>query len=235
MVPKPSDKRTLQQTITHRIRKKILSGHLTANSHLNEANVAEMLGVSRSPVREAIKTLESEGLLKTLSTGRTIVIGFTPKDLADLYELRFDLEWKSMQALHKRGILTVEQWIEIEKVLQLMEQCTDYHGSYIYLDTMFHRKVVEAASNRPLFRIWSTMIQTITALQEITNEQIDQPGMNELTQMHRDIFQSIRGGEAKTTKALLHKHIQAGVDIVTRVLEESIARNIETDWLVDFR
>lgn len=229
MIPNPVIKQNLQQKITHRIRKKILSGRLKEGSHFNEANIAEMLKVSRSPVREAIKTLESEGLLQTLPTGRTIVTGFTPRDLADLYGLRFDLEWKAIHALHKKSVLTIQQSVEIEKLLQLMEQCDDYHGRYIHLDTLFHRKLVEAAGNRPLIRIWSTMIQTILALQEITNDKITQISMDELSLMHRSIFQSIKAGTPQVTKSLLKEHIQIGVDIVTKVLEENIAKNMELD------
>jgi hypothetical protein len=49
--------------------------------------------------------------------------------------------------------------------------------------------------------------------------------------MHRNIFESIKGGTTRNTKALLEKHIQTGIDIVTEVLEENIAKNIEIDWL----
>ncbi|SFS68800.1 GntR family transcriptional regulator [Paenibacillus sp. BC26] len=231
MNPPGAVKQNLQQKVTQQIRKAILSGKLRADAHFGEAQIADMLGVSRSPVREAIKTLEGEGLLETLATGRTIVTGFTPADLSNLYELRFDLEWKAIQSLHKKGAFSFQHAAECEKLLQYMESCTDYHGSYIQLDTLFHRKLVEASGNRPLIRIWTTMIQTILTLQEITNEQIDQAQMNELTKVHRAIYQSIKDGTPRLTKTLLLKHIEQGVDIVTGILEANLLKHIDFDGI----
>jgi DNA-binding GntR family transcriptional regulator len=228
---KSMEKMNTPQKVAHIIRKQILSGRLKADSHFNEANMAEMLGVSRSPVREAIKLLESEGLLETLRTGRTIVVGFTPTDLVNLYELRFDLEWKAIQPLHKKQFLSIQQMMEIEKLVQAMESCSDDKYAYRNLDVMYHRKLIEASNNRPLIRIWKTMIQTITALQEITNEKIQLDLLSEMNHIHRSILESIKEGNTKETKAFLQTHIQSGVKIVTQVLEENIARNIEIDWL----
>lgn len=224
----PAVKMTLSEKASHMIRKRILSGQWKAGTHFNEAAVAELLGVSRSPLRDAIKTLESEGLLETLATGRTMIIGFTPEDLVNLYELRLLLEWKAIQPLHKKGAFAFDRMVEVEKVLQRMETIPASREEYLYLDTLFHRTLVEASGNRPLLRMWSTMIQTIMALQEITNERIGQH-VEAITRVHRDIFESVKRGNVKETKGLLEKHIHDGIEITSAVLEENIRNNLMND------
>jgi DNA-binding GntR family transcriptional regulator len=217
-------KKNLPEKVSRYIRKQILSGYLTAGTHLNEGAIAEEIGVSRSPVREAIKILENEGIIETLPTGRTIVLGFTLMDLKNLYELRFDLEWKAIQPLHEKGMLSFVQIGEMERILNRMKREETSIEEFELLDTLFHRKLVEASKNRPLIRTWKTLIQTILTLQEITNEHKDKQFLVNLGGNHREIFDSIKQGDNENTRQLLSKHCQDGLDIVSRVLEENITR-----------
>src|SRR4051794_28051850 len=79
----------LVDEVVSRLRDNIIDGTIPAGSRLPQVALAEQLGVSRTPLREALRVLESEGLLRTADNNRTVeVVQVTPDDLRDMYELR---------------------------------------------------------------------------------------------------------------------------------------------------
>ena len=87
-----SDKYSLRGRVFHKIREDILNGKYKQNEELREATIGAELGVSRTPVREAFRQLELEGLLKMIPNKGTYVTGITRKDVHDIYMIRSLLE-----------------------------------------------------------------------------------------------------------------------------------------------
>ena len=86
------DNHSLGARVFHIIRENILSGKYTANEELKEKSIGEELGVSRTPVREALRQLELEGLVSIIPNKGAYVVGITKKDIRDIYEIRERLE-----------------------------------------------------------------------------------------------------------------------------------------------
>ena len=105
-----------------------MSGELASGVHFNEVEFAERCGVSRSPIREAIRMLEHEGLLHTEASGRTKVSAWTSTDLHDLYDLRYDLEWKAAQTWLQQS-WPVERSVDLLQVIADMEASTTASAS----------------------------------------------------------------------------------------------------------
>ena len=90
-----SDKYSLRGRVFHKIREDILNGKYKQNEELREATIGAELGVSRTPVREAFRQLELEGLLKMIPNKGTYVTGITRKDVHDIYMIRSCLLYTS--------------------------------------------------------------------------------------------------------------------------------------------
>src|SRR5699024_986033 len=93
-------RKLIWQQVLEDLRKKIILDEIKGGEHLKEAELSNQLGVSRGPIREAIVQLEKEGLVQTLKNGRTKVIGFTIKDVDDLYYSRIIIETAAIEQLN---------------------------------------------------------------------------------------------------------------------------------------
>ena len=86
------NKHSLTGSVFNRLREDILNGKYKENDELKEMAIAKELNVSRTPVREAIRQLEFEGLVESIPNKATYVIGISLKDVRDIYEMRASLE-----------------------------------------------------------------------------------------------------------------------------------------------
>ena len=95
----------LSNTLFVQIQKDILSGKLPANSKLTEQAVCRQYDVSRTPVREAFRQLESDGLIENIPNRGAYVIGLSSRDISDLFDLRRTFEVKAAREYRIHGIL----------------------------------------------------------------------------------------------------------------------------------
>lgn len=85
------DNHSLGQRVFHRIREDILAGKYKKNEELKEKTIGEELGVSRTPVREALRQLELEGLVTIIPNKGAYVVGLSVEDIQDIYEIRSEI------------------------------------------------------------------------------------------------------------------------------------------------
>ena len=131
----------------------ILNGKYQANEELKEKNIGDDLGVSRTPVREALRQLELEGLVHIIPNKGAFVEGVTLQDVKDIYEIRTLLEGLCARWAAER--ITQEQLEELEEIVFL----SDFHYSkenwdqILELDNRFHEMVYEACASKELTRV----------------------------------------------------------------------------------
>ena len=139
------DKYSLRGKVYDRIREDILNGVYKEHEELKEATLGEKMGVSRTPVREALRQLELEGLVEIIPNKGARVTGITKKDIEDIYQIRYLLE--GLSARWATEHVTEEQLEKMEETLYL----TEFHakkGNFdqVYeLDSLFHELMYEAA------------------------------------------------------------------------------------------
>ena len=137
------------QTVS-RLRKEILEGEISPGKLLAESAVAQRLGVSRVPVREALFALEREGLVEFSATGRAYVKDLSPHDFEELYVLRLALEPVAARlaaaALRKDASRLEANIKATSKALTLLE--------VTHLDLDFHEIILEASGNARLLKLW---------------------------------------------------------------------------------
>jgi DNA-binding GntR family transcriptional regulator len=149
--------RNLSDEVFGILRAGIMSQDLASGTRLFEVDVAERLGVSRAPVREALRRLEQEGLVSSFPRRGAIVVGLPENEIRAVYELRADIEAKAFAELAPR--ITPEQAAELAGILAGMERARVARDveAVIAADTGFHSRVIEMAGYVLLRRLWSNI------------------------------------------------------------------------------
>ena len=145
-----SDKYSLRGRVFNKLREDILAGKYQENEELREVVIGEELGVSRTPVREAFRQLELEGLIRIVPNKGAYVTGITAKDVRDIYMIRSRLE--GLAARWATENISEEQLDELEETLCLAE----FHASknrmeqMAQMDSRFHEIIYEACDSKML-------------------------------------------------------------------------------------
>lgn len=145
--------RTRTDETAQRLRDDIIQGITPPGTLLAEASVAKRLGVSRVPVREALFTLEREGLVKFSPTGRAFVREMGPQDFEELFLLRLALEPLSARVASpqiKKDSRALEQNIAATAKAKSLQDVTR-------LDLDFHELILEASGQPRLCRLWRSL------------------------------------------------------------------------------
>lgn len=200
-----SDKYSLRGRVFHKIRDDILNGKYKQGEELREATIGEELGVSRTPVREAFRQLELEGLLKMIPNKGTYVTGITQKDVRDIYMIRSLLE--GLCARWATENITPGQMRELEENVDLSE-FHEYKGRYnqmAQLDNRFHEILYESCDSKMLEHLLRDFHQYVYRIRKLTlsSEKRGKASNHE----HRDIMEAIRAGNGDKAEKLAHLHI----------------------------
>jgi DNA-binding GntR family transcriptional regulator len=135
----------------------IIENTLAAGSRLTEAAIAEQIGVSNTPVREAISRLEREGLVHFLPRRGAVVVSITAEDIREVLEVREVLEAHAIvRALQRRTPELDRRLSELVEQAEALVAASDQHG-YSRLDMEFHRLLVQASGNGRLLRVFENM------------------------------------------------------------------------------
>ena len=149
---------SLRGRVFQKIRDGILKGEYKENEELRESTIGKKLGVSRTPVREALRQLELEGLVKIVPNKGAYVTGITGKDVKDIYLVRSLLE--GLCARWATEHITEEQIEKLEEIVLLSEfhankNQKEKSGQVVELDGKFHEVLYEASNSRILEHVLS--------------------------------------------------------------------------------
>ena len=199
------DKYSLRGQVFQEIREDILKGKFKENEELREATLGKELGVSRTPVREALRQLELEGLVHIIPNKGAYVTGITEKDVHDIYMTRSMLE--GLCARWAAEHISEEQIQEMEEVLLLTEYHLDRGNAeqLAELDGKFHEVLYDASQSRILRHILSdfhTYVQ-VARKRSVKKEDRAKKSLEE----HREILNALRTGDADRAEELAHIHI----------------------------
>ena len=203
----PLDVLNLRDHITQRVRGAILDGTYKPGERLVETAIADQLGVSRAPVREALSALEREGLVVSVPRRGYSVIDFTDKDIDEVYTLRLLLEIGALRRAVER--FTEQDLAEMQRVVDELDEAarqkTDSE-KIVALDLAFHDLICRAADHSRLYSAWNSMRLQTQLLISLTSrtyyDNPEQPG-----KLHRRILGAIRDKHLKRAEATLTDHI----------------------------
>jgi DNA-binding GntR family transcriptional regulator len=205
------------------LRGKILSGELAPGTALSEASIARELGNSRGPLREAIRRLTAEGFLQHAPAGGTIVVDFSRRDVAELYELREALEVYAAGRAAEHGLRPSELeaiHAPVKEILLLrdeMETSGEPHlkaegmRRLIRIDLQFHTMLVRVAANS---RVLKAVADTRVLLNifGIPRKGHDAAQLTQIHGYHSEILAAIARKDPKEAMRLLGEHIRVSRD-----------------------
>ena len=198
----------------------ITTGALVPGQRLIEARLAERMGVSRAPLREAMQKLAAEGLLENLPRRGVVVAVLRREDAAEIYGLRTALEcWAAREACR---VATETDLGSLVAVVHEME--TSSNDSDVELlsgeDVTFHRRICEMAANRRLLRAWTGNLNHIRLLsrQVIGTLYAD---LHQVPQRHERIMEALNDRQPDAAERLVREHIES---VAARVLEAMTKR-----------
>ena len=207
------------------LRDMILGGVLPPGARLNEVELSTALGISRAPLREAIRHLASQGLLTTVIHKGAFVRDYTPDDLRDIYEVRIALE------SHAAGLLAVRRTpsdlAELELMLDEAARTIERSATPAYPDTLdFHRGIIRLVANRHLLDVATAVDQNLQ-LARMRSGHLPERAQVALKE-HRQILASLRAGDAKAAADLMTRHLQSSLANVLRLSDGTIAATPKT-------
>ena len=196
---------SLTAKVFQQIKNSILQGTYKAGDSLVETKLAQELGVSRTPVREAIRLLEYEGLVVNTPNKGTVVQGITVQDIKDIYTIRTLIEGLAARwAVQK---ITAEEFMQLEETLELMEFYTSKNDldRVAKLDTKFHEIVYRAAKSKPL---WQILMNFHDLAQKARTSSITTSGRIERTlEEHRKIVKAFKDKDAEAAESAMTDHV----------------------------
>lgn len=199
------EQHSLRAQVFHYIREDILNGRYKSGEALVETKLAQELGVSRTPVREAIRQLELEGLVTSIPNRGVFVTGVSKQDVEDIYTIRSMVEGLAVRWAAER--IDDDQLKELEEIVELMEYYTrkeDYE-EIAKLDTRFHDLIYESCKSKVLKHILSSYIHYVQRAR-LFSLKVPKRAQRALKE-HRAIFQAILEKDPKKAEELMIEHI----------------------------
>ncbi|MFD0681325.1 GntR family transcriptional regulator [Paenibacillus sp. GCM10027630] len=199
---------SLGEKVSCELRLRIINGTLEHGAILTENQLAEEFGTSRSPIRDALKALSNEGLIRMERMG-AIVIGLKPKDMEELNDVRFLLEGFALQILSDAyDELKVK---ELHHIIDKMELAASHDDpvQFAYYDLLFHETIILRAQHTRILHLWNsiryvvlTVLLVATGRRFSKNKQEIEPLINR----HKRIVDALVSRDSSHIKKIVQEH-----------------------------
>lgn len=142
--------------VAYELRMRIISGLIESGTILSENKLAADFEVSRSPIREALRTLASENIIRLEKMG-AVVIGLSEKEIEEIYDVRLLIETFVFERLIKMD--TTNLALELSKTLEMMKVAIKYNDAdeFSYQDVMFHEAIIRSIGHSYITMIWNNL------------------------------------------------------------------------------
>jgi DNA-binding GntR family transcriptional regulator len=203
----PARRRGASGTAFDWLRNEILSGRMRPGQALSENEIAQRLGVSRTPVREAIIRLESEGLLTVRPQVGTSVAPIDVEAVADVQFLREAIECRTV-ALAARSVTPADaKELRANLKAQARIAARGDHAAFVPLDDRMHQKLV-AMAGRP--RVWRAVEDAKAQLDRVRFLSLEDPAwLATIHHQHEQIVERVLAGDAEGAQAAMSRHLRA--------------------------
>ena len=191
------------------LRKMILTGELVPGERLREVVLCTQLGVSRTPVREAFRTLAAEGLVKLLPNRSVVVAELDDSEMVHLYDVFGALEGLAGELACKR--ISEDQ---IADIASLHHEMVGLHqqgqrAKYLEVNHAIHRRIVEAAGNPVLIQTWEMLLPRVERARALANLRPER--WMEAVYEHAQIFAALAKRDGPLLSRLIRAHFTNGL------------------------
>lgn len=204
----------LSRIVAEKILEQILNGDLKPGDKIVESVYAEMFNTSRSPIREAIYMLTTEGLIERIPRKGAFVKGYTLSEIQDLLDIRNNIELLSAKRIHephkKKDLLD-----ELKSILKELEKCTN-QAQYVRLNYAFHYTIIKFSESSVLEGVYSKISFPLLRIQGIHFSQ--EETIEKSKEEHRKIYEHLKRNEMGEFTELLRHHTQNVIFNVSKTL-----------------
>ena len=198
------------------LREAITNGSLTPGTHLKENELAEQMSVSRSPVREALRQLEQEGLILSIPNQGCFVKTYNETEIEEIFALRGAMENLACELLINDDVLGDVDWAELDVLIHKQRQAADTlaYDQLIKLDMDFHEYICRMTGYHRLLQMWQSLrsqIQVLFYQRILAYEWVP----DTVDRDHSAIVKALKQGD-------LDLVIQVNKEIYTRVARECV-------------
>ena len=195
----------LSNSLLGKLQKDILTGKLKPGDKLTEQELCKAYGVSRTPVREALRQLEADGLVENILNRGAFVVGMSEQDYEDMFELRKAYEVQAVKWAIER--ITEEEMDRLEETFEFMEFYTLRNDidKMLTINSGFHQVIYEASHNRMLKKLLSSY-QNYLKYTGIESA-YDDDYLTTVLEEHRAIFKAFKDKDVKAGTLAMEMHI----------------------------
>lgn len=200
---------SLTTLVQSEIEKMILEGAIAAGAKLTESTLAEQLGVSRGPVREAFRMLEEAGLVRTEKNRGVFVRNIPLEEVLEIFELRAVLE--QFVGAKVAQVATAAEVRELKARVRAMEQATKQGdgATYHQENLAFHDRLFELAGNA---KLTATYKRLVNELRLCRRQNLTPESMKVFTAEHKEIVRCIAAGDAAAAAQAMLAHVHGSRD-----------------------
>ncbi len=212
----------LHEQVAQRLRPMLVEGRIAPGAKLNERELSELLKVSRTPLREAIKMLAAEGLVELLPNRGAIAVSLTEEDVRHTFEVMAGLEGQAGELAAQR--ITPEELAEIQAMqFEMMAAFTRRDLSTYYgINARIHRAISAAAKNPVLSQVYEQVNARLQALRFRSNQ--DGAKWKRAMKEHEKMIDALQAHDSAGMRAILVTHVHNKRDVVLALLRDAARR-----------
>jgi DNA-binding GntR family transcriptional regulator len=200
-----------------RVREMVTSFRFKPDERLNESELAKQLGLSRTPLREALNRLSMEGFLQTRSGRGFFCRSLDPKVIYDLYQLRAAVECGSIRIAAEIGDSQ-----KVDRLLAFLQKTGDCDGAststLVGYDEHFHEGVMQLTGNQEMLKVLRNINDRIRFVRWID---MDRRGRKSTQDEHLEIARALKKRDVERCVAVLQKHISRRMEEITSSIREA--------------
>lgn len=200
---------SLKDEVKKKLTKDIITLKLKPGDRIVETEVAKKLGISQVPVREALRGLEEEGLIKTIKYRGAFVTDINPVEMYHMFSLRAKIETDAIEAILPQ--LTRRHFGELYDIVDKMKASEKDYAVQSQLDMEFHRTIIEWSNIDVFLRIWGMLTNHIQRYITMLNPTVwILP--EEVHQYHEALVKTLEEKEVEKAKVVFKEHIMKMVE-----------------------
>ena len=212
---------SLADQIFEKLENDILVGVYNKGEVITELRLSEQLGVSRTPIREALRRLEQENIISMTSKG-AVIVGISPDDIEAIYEIR-----ERIEGYAARRAATMASDEEIKELLDIV----DLQGFYIQkedaqqimdCDSKFHKKLYAMSCSMPLYSTLIELHKKVIKFRRVSVEMSERAKRSYAE--HKAIYDAIASHNGDMAEALTTEHVKNARDSIRRKIESAKAK-----------
>ena len=210
--------RSLAEIIFRQLEGMILSGKIQPGERINESKLSNLLGVSRAPIREALRLLASNGILEIRANRGMFVRDIQIKEVEELYDIRAALDVlageRAAERIDEEHIQVLDKW------MQEMAVCVEVNDTdaYYRANIAFHAAIVEISGNANLLSIYEGVCKQMSLFRRIS---LSLPGQLRLSlQRHKKIVEAVKSKDSAKAANVMRNHTLEAKKALLRAIRD---------------